>query len=829
MDLLTAALAWHDAGACVLPAAKDGTKRPAVNWKQYQQQRPTRDDVEQLLTGADGIGLVCGAVSGGIEMFELEGRAVTEGLAQQLKTLLADHGYADLWTRITTGYTETTPSGGVHYLYRVIGDAEPRGNTKLARRPATPAELEENPREKVKVLIETRGEGGWVVIAPSAGATHPTSNAWTRIIGAPDQVATITAEERDALYAIATMLDAMLARNEPAAPAATGILAAIDATPAAAAGTRPGDDYNARASWDEILTPHGWTRAGRMGPGYAWVRPGKHARDGISATTGQAADGIDRLYVFSSSTEFDTETPYSKFAAYAVLEHDGDYKAATKQLAKDGYGEQKPAKRELTLASSNPNPQPATNGNTALKVAQDNSDVPRKIHVTLTDHGNAELLVDRHSDRLKYVPARGKWIRWDGGRWAWCADDSVAVQAAVDTIHAIDPDDSDEAKHKARSLSRRSLESAVALARRNAAMQVDIDKLDTDPWVLNTPSGVVDLRTGHLQPSTPSTAVIHTRITGAAYDPATPAPRWQQFLRTTFGDDDEMIGFIQRLAGYSATGAVTHHVLPFLHGAGGNGKSVFLNTLMHVLGDYASPAPASFLMEGRNDENAVARLAGLRLVVCSEVSQRARFNEEKVKLLTGGDKITARFLFQEHFTFTPTHHLWLMGNHQPRVEAGGESFWRRLRLLPFTRVVPKAQRIDTLEQQLVSDEAEGILAWIVEGSIAALRDGLAEPDSVLEATQAYAEEEDALARFVSERIHVGGGEAAREVTSDVRTAYAAWCRDEGEQEISPQMFGRELRTRFGIHAKRSHGRRYYVGMTLFADPATEPESHWSDR
>lgn len=814
-DLTTTALAWHDAGACVLPAATDSSKRPAVNWKHYQDQRPERDALAQMLNGTDGIGLVCGPISGNLEMIELEARAVTEGLGHQLAQLLTDHGAADLWGRITRGYTETTPSGGVHYLYRV--DGPPRGNTKLAR------------SADKEVLIETRGNGGWVVIAPSSGRTHPTGKAWTRVLGGPDQVATITAAERDMLHAIATMLDQTPARDEPEQHTTTGVLAQIGEQPAQAAGKRPGDDYNQRATWDDILTPHGWQRAHRLGRGHAWTRPGKHVRDGTSATTNQAVDGIDRLYVFSSSTDFDTETPYTKFAAYTLLEHGGDYKAATKQLAKDGYGEQKPAKRELTLASNNPNPEPATNGSTALKVAQDRSDVPRKIHVTLTDHGNAELLVDRHAARLRYVPSRGKWIRWDGSRWAWCADDSVAVQAAVDTIHAIDPDDSDEAKHKARSLSRRSLESAVALGRRHAAMQVDVAQLDADPWVLNTPSGVVNLRTGDLAPSRADTDVIHTRITGAAYEANAEAPRWQQFLRTTFGDDDEMVGFIQRLAGYSATGAVTHHVLPFLHGAGGNGKSVFLNTLMHVLGDYASPAPASFLMEGRNDENAVARLAGLRLVVCSEVSQRARFNEEKVKLLTGGDKITARFLFQEHFTFTPTHHLWLMGNHQPRVEAGGESFWRRLRLLPFTRVVPKAQRIDTLEQQLVNEEAEGILAWIIQGSIAALRAGLAEPASVLDATAAYAEEEDALARFVSERIHVGGGDAAREQTSDVRSAYAAWCRDEGEQEISPQMFGRELRTRFGVRVTRSNGRRQYVGMTLYADPNNETEPHWSDR
>jgi putative DNA primase/helicase len=481
------------------------------------------------------------------------------------------------------------------------------------------------------------------------------------------------------LHAVANLLDEMPVDTDPApAPAVRD----------AGAGKRPGDDYNDRATWDDILTPHGWTKAGRLGPGFAWRRPEK-TDPGISATTGQR-DDADRLYVFTTSTVFESEKPYTKFGAYALLEHGGDYAAAAKALRRAGYGEpDKPRDQAADLRGLVADA-PRTEGN--LAVVRELKPATRKPD-TYTDSGNADLLVDRHATHLRYVPSRGAWLTWADTHWAWCEDDGEALQAAIDTIEAIDSADDDAHKHKIRSLSRRSLEAMIAIARRHTEMRVASDALDADAYALNTPDGVVDLRDSTLRPHDP--AEMHTKVTGATYRPDAAPERWLEFLRDTFGGDEEMVTFVQRLAGYSACGIVLHHVLPFLHGAGGNGKSVFLDVVVSVLGDYASTAPSGFLMAGgREDENAVARLAGLRLVVCSEVNQSARFDEAKVKLLTGGDKLTARFLYQRHFTFKPSHTLWLMGNHQPRVDAGGESFWRRLRLLPFTRVVPKEKRIE---------------------------------------------------------------------------------------------------------------------------------------
>ena len=274
-----------------------------------------------------------------------------------------------------------------------------------------------------------------------------------------------------------------------------------------------------------------------------------------------------------------------------------------------------------------------------------------------------------------------------------------------------------------------------------------------------------------------------------------------------------MIGYVQRLAGYSACGAQLEHVLPFLHGSGGNGKSVFLEVMVAILGDYASTTPSDFLLaSSRPDESAIARLSGLRFVVCSEANQGAKFDEAKVKLLTGGDRITARFLYGTHFTFIPTHHLWLMGNHQPKVEAGGDSFWRRLRLVPFLNKVEEDKRVEGLAEQLVEAEGPQILAWLIAGAKDAITGKLRAPESVMAATRRYAEEEDDIARFINERVFLSS--AARTNTADVRAAYTAWCRQEGATELSQQAFGRELRSRWGIGTTRGHGKRFYTGLDL---------------
>jgi putative DNA primase/helicase len=791
--LLDVALAWHDAGVCTLPAADDGSKRPAVPWQQYQQQRPTPAQVMGWFAGDqhDGLGAVCGAVSGGLEMFELEGRAVTDGLHEQLVHLLMQAD-PELLTNLMS-YLERTPGGGLHWIFRVEG-APVRGNTKLARRRVEPSET--NPTG-IEVLIETRGEGGWTILGGSGGRTHPSGMNWEILSGRPGEIPTLTADQYATLHRVARTFDEMPeAVPPPAAPP----------EPRTSGERTPGDEFNERTTWEEILRPAGWTPVGHRGDVTLWRRPGK--QHGISATTGYG-DG-DWLYVFTTSTTFESERTYTKFGAHALLQHGGDYAAASKALRRAGYGDPLPTETVMTLLHGEGN---VTDEKAPAGGAETHQVNVTQVTASFTDDGNAQLLIAEHAHRLRYVPERGHWLTWNGTRWAWAADESPAIQAMLATIRAIQPADNAQAKWKTRSLNYRPLQQAIHVARTDPAMQAPIDRLDADPYALNTPTGVVDLRTGRLSESRPEH--LHTRLTGAPYDPAADYPDWQKFLNDTFGDDEALTSFVQRVVGYSISGVVTHHILPFCHGSGGNGKSVFIETVLRVIGDYGTTAPPDFLLAGgRDDEAAVARLTGQRLVVCSEVNPSAKFNEARIKHLTGGDTITARFLYGQHFTFQPTHKLWLLGNHQPRVDAGGDSFWRRLRLVPFLRTVAAENVIVDLAERLARNEGPGILAWIVAGARLALAGGLREPEAVLAATAQYAEEEDTLRRFADERLHVGGGDLVRIEMRELRSAYEQWCFVEGEKPLTTQMFGRELRGRFGIGMAKSHGRRFYTNVAL---------------
>ena len=779
--ILDEALAWSRAGVSVIPV-NPHTKRPTVSWARWSGERATDSLIGTWFTGTDhGLGLVCGGVSGNLEMLEFEGRAID--LFTRAKDLMADHGLSELWSSLLAGCLESSPSGGVHLLYRVDHPVE--GNTKIARRPAG--------NHGVDVLIETRGEGGYTVAAPTI-KDH--TSAWTRLCGGPETLPTITADQRERLHTILGLLDEV--DTPTSAPVSSRQTAPLERP----GGPTPLDDFNARTDWADILEPLGWTRLRRDGTGYQWVRPGKRPSDGISATTGR--NNKDCLYIFSTSTDLPSEQPLTKAYVWAHYHCAGDMHRAAKELADAGYGT--PRTPALTFTAT-------TNTPASPSTAED----------LCSDTANGTAMADRFADRLKWVPARTAWITWGQTRWVWCDDDAPAIQAAAVIGNDLNADTKTKAAWKRHSLSLVGLRATARIASTIPEMRVNPSDLDADPWALCTPGGIVDLHDATMRPATPED--LCTRQTAVTVDPTAKTPLWDRFLTDTFTGDVDMIGYLQCLAGMSALGQVHTHILPFMYGAGANGKSVFADVIVRILGDYASTAPAGFLMAGHDDESAIARLSGLRMVVCSEVNKRDRFDEAKVKLLTGGDALTARFLYGRHFTFTPTHTLWLMGNNKPRVEAGGESFWRRTRLIGFNHTVPKQQRIDDLADRLFNEEGPGILAWIVAGAVAS-QSGLSEPASVIAATQAYADEEDHLARFISDRVKLGGGTQVRTPTTAMRAAYVQWCRDEGEPEMSATMFGRELKGRWNVGVVKNHGKKLYTNVTLLGDDDTTDQG-WS--
>ena len=787
-QLLEHAIRWQAAGIVPLPVRTDGTKAPGLTaWKEYQQRHPTIDELVQWFTGdTDGIGILTGTISGHLEMVELEGRAIDTGALPLLKEHADNHEALHLLNRVIDGYCERTPSGGIHILYR-IDNGGVRKNTKLARTPDR------------HVLAETRGEGGYVVTAPSAGRTHDTGNPWTLITGSIEDIATITIDERDHLWAIIRMLDEEPER-EPATPhITTGILTG------SIAGTRPGDDYNSRADWADILT--GWTRATRMGSGYGWRKPGKEGL-GISATTGQSADGVDRLYVFSTSTEFEPERPYNKFSAYALLQHAGDYSAAAKQLGADGYGTQPQQSTVATSPGIAATSMPASAAIATL-TEEATSTVAR------TEDGHSQALIAEYGREIKYCPERGRWLHWNGSIWCWQAPGGGIVRELAKAVARSYPSGDGWDAFKKRSLSSSGIAACLSLSETDYRVAVNIHELDARPWELNTPGGILDLHSGELRESNP--ASLHTKSTYCTPDPQADKSTWQAFLSDTFGDDQEIIGWLQRLFGYTCVGEVREAILPLFFGHGANGKTTILETIAGLLADYATEAPQGFLIQGPPQHPAeIAELAGARFVIASETNEDQKFDEAKVKQLTGGDRLKGRFMRQDWFGFAPTHTLFLMTNHRPEVRSGGHGFWRRVREVPFTREVPHDKKIEKYHDILIRDHGPAIMSWLAIGASHYSSQGLKDPAGVKAATSEYQASTDTVTRFVGEMCIVGGGDHVKTNSSFVRRSYEHWCEQEGETAVSAKAMTMQLSAKFGIGKTRDTRHRFLTNVSLIS-------------
>ena len=263
-----------------------------------------------------------------------------------------------------------------------------------------------------------------------------------------------------------------------------------------------------------------------------------------------------------------------------------------------------------------------------------------------------------------------------------------------------------------------------------------VEQWDTDPWLLNTPGGTIDLRTGELRPNTQEDYI--TKV--AAVTPAGKCPIWLQFLAEITGGDQNLQDFLQRMFGYALTGVTTEHALFFLYGTGGNGKSVFINTISGILAEYHKPAPIETFTASQSERHPtdLAGLRGARCVTAVETEEGRKWAESKIKALTGGDAISARFMRQDFFEYVPQFKLIIAGNHKPGLRSVDEAIRRRFNLIPFTVTIPPEKRDLDLAEKLKA-EWPAILQWGVEGCKQWQKIGLAPPKAVTDATNAYLE------------------------------------------------------------------------------------------
>jgi putative DNA primase/helicase len=342
-----------------------------------------------------------------------------------------------------------------------------------------------------------------------------------------------------------------------------------------------------------------------------------------------------------------------------------------------------------------------------------------------SDEALALRFADLHASDLRYVAAWGKWLIWDGARWKF--DDTLEAYSLVRKVCRIAAGQCNKLKIASALASAKTVAAAASLSRSDRRLAATVDQWDTDPLSLNAPGGVIDLLTGKLRAH--RAADYMTKITAVASEQECPTPIWLAFLDRITDGDAELIAFLQRMAGYALTGTTKEHALFFLHGSGANGKTTFLNAITGIAGDYHTAAPIETFTASKQEHHPtdLAGLRGARLVTSVETEEGRRWAESKIKALTGGDKIAARFMRQDYFEFTPTFKLIIAGNHKPGLRSVDEAIRRRFHLVPFNVTIPPEQRDKSLGDRLRT-EWPGILAWMIDGCLQWQERGLAPPE-----------------------------------------------------------------------------------------------------
>jgi putative DNA primase/helicase len=442
----------------------------------------------------------------------------------------------------------------------------------------------------------------------------------------------------------------------------------------------------------------------------------------------------------------------------------------------------------------------------------------------LTDLGNAERFVDLFGYWVKYSYEWEEWLVWDGRRWAINAEAEVMMLAHA-TVRSIYSEAAramslDErraiTKHAIASEAQSKVENMLNSAKPYLAIRAD--QLDQNPMFLNVLNGMIDLGTGTLLAHDPN--LLITRLINVNYEPHAKFTEWEKFLNLVTGGDQDLQSFLQLAVGYSLTGRTDEHCLFVLYGTGSNGKTTFTETLRLLLGDYAKRVNVETLMQSWGSTQAatpeIANMAGARFVLSSEIPENRKLNESLVKDLTGGDAITARKLFANPFTYTPSHKLWIFGNHKPRITGTDEGIWRRIQVVPFSVTIPKEKRrkmSDVL--QVYQGERQGILAWAVAGCVLWQVGGLTTPDTVQAATEEYRNEQDLVQQFLDENCEMHVDYSVDK--DELYKSWKDWCEAAGEQEsakrskkwLTHQMTdrgfrqgGAQKRTLFGIQVKK---------------------------
>lgn len=417
----------------------------------------------------------------------------------------------------------------------------------------------------------------------------------------------------------------------------------------------------------------------------------------------------------------------------------------------------------------------------------------------------------RHAEHLRYVGAWGKWFHWTDTYWkeeqTYLAFE-MARRVAREFARAANEFKPGSGKSIVQS---KTFAGVIKIAQGDRRHAVLPDVWDKDAWLLNTPAGTIDLHTGDLRPHRQTDHI--TKITGVTADADQPTPIWDEFLDWMTAGDHALLAFLRRMVGYALTGDTREHALFFLYGTGGNGKGTFLNAITACMGDYARTSPIETFTESKGERHPteLAMLRGARLVAAQETEEGRRWAEARIKALTGGDKIAARFMRQDFFEFTPEFKLIIAGNHKPGLRSVDAAIRRRLHLIPFAASVAKDDADTTLGERL-RPEYPGILWWAVQGCVEWQEMGLRPPQVVTEATEEYLAAEDAFAEWIADECHIGA--AVSDHGSALYSSWKKWADARGEFVGSHKRFAQNLETRGYSKQRGSKGERMYRGLQV---------------
>lgn len=450
-----------------------------------------------------------------------------------------------------------------------------------------------------------------------------------------------------------------------------------------------------------------------------------------------------------------------------------------------------------------------------------------------TDAWVVEKIAGWLVERARYVPQTGHWHVWNG--YAWEQDIlnrathlvrrslvrlSHEVQARAE--RTIDEKESVRLFKVAMGLqSRSALTKTMPELEAHPKLTLRLDQFDADPWLLNTPGGIVDLTTGEV--SEPDPGALMAKATGVAPGRGTPE-RWVRFIDEATGGDEELARFLQKQIGYALTGVTSEQTLSFIHGPPLTGKSVFVDTLGGMFGSYHETAPADTFAAAKGDRHPtdLAKLAGSRLVTASETQEGRAWDTPRIKSITGGDRISARFMRQDFFDYTPTFKVVIVGNHEPEIKGVDDALMRRLHVIPFEN---SPEEVDRLLPQKLEEEWPQILAWAIEGCLMWLDEGLTPPEAVRVRTERYREEEDPVGRFLDECCVFGGDEQVER--SELYLRWRNWCRWQGEdpgtlKQLKRRFHPKEAKYDFIDTRLSLPGRpRGYSGLGLKPDEGEE--------